>query len=69
MWLLGWDGISILEGEKVSFDTYLGFIVWWVCMKVHLTWVDMVPFMGLYIWFMRNDMLCEDLLYGVVMVC
>lgn len=35
MWLLGWDGISILEGEKVSFDDYIGFMVSWVCVKVN----------------------------------
>ena len=35
MWLLGWDGISMLEGEKVSFDAYLGFTVSWVCLKVN----------------------------------
>ena len=24
----------MLEGEKVSFDAYVGFMVWWVCVKV-----------------------------------
>ena len=34
MWLLGWDVIYMLKGEKVSFDPYLGYMVSWVCVKV-----------------------------------
>ena len=45
--MLGWDGISILKGEKVSFDSYVGFMVWWVCVKVNFACFDnVIPIMA-----------------------
>ena len=68
MWFLGWDDISVLEGEKVSFDACLGFMVYWVCVKVNF---DMLCCDVIYgnirsIW---NDLLCEDLCYGMIIAC
>ena len=44
----------MLEAEKVCFDTYLGFMVWRVYVKVNFLYVDVVPFMDTgVLWGMR----------------
>ena len=40
----------MLEGEKVSFDAYVGFMVWLVSVKVNLTYFDyVIPTMAMYV--------------------
>ena len=40
VWMRWW--YSMLEGEKVSCDSYVCFICWWVCVKVNLARFDNV---------------------------